>query len=110
MRIIISEKTQWQVAQTARYLKWRNGTASRNHFMEKFKKAKDLLRQHPKLGPVEPLLEELPKTYRSFVLTPLNKLIYTIVDDVIEVVDLWDTRCDPSQLADEVRSNDDWSK
>ena len=41
--------------------------------------------------------------YRGIVIKPYSKIIYTITDDIIEIVAVWDTRRDPAALAAEVK-------
>lgn len=41
--------------------------------------------------------------YRSYIVNRLNKTVYRIVDDHIEIADFWDVRRDPSTLADQVK-------
>ena len=103
MKLTISDLAQLQISQTASYLQWRNGRDSMRKFLATVRKVKRLLRQHPNLGAPEQLLSDIPGCYRSIVVTPYNKMIYTIVDDSIKVVDFWDTRRDPSMLAIEVK-------
>ena len=59
------------------------------------------LAQNPKLGPIEPLLENETLPYRSLVVHKLIKLIYRIDESAsfIYIVDFWDTRREPSRLA-----------
>ena len=103
MKLIVSRLAQLQISQTAGYLKWRNGDESMRKFLSSVRKAKLLLRRHPNIGPTEPLLADRTRSYRSLVVTPYNKFIYTISDDTIEVAAFWDTRRDPSALNDEVK-------
>lgn len=103
MKLTISHFAQLQITQTAVYLQWRNGKESMRKFLAAVRRTKRLLRQNPNLGPIEPLLKDLPKCYRSIVVTPFNKMIYTIVDDTIVVLDFWDTRRDPYMLAKEIK-------
>ena len=41
--------------------------------------------------------------YRSIVVNRLNKIVYWINDDVIEIVDFWDTRREPVAQAKQVK-------
>lgn len=59
--------------------------------------------KHPNLGSVEPLLADLPKTYRSVVIDGLSKMVYFIEGDVIYIAAFWDCRREPKALADEVK-------
>lgn len=61
------------------------------------------LAEHPKAGKSEPLLAKRETEYRSLVVHKLIKLIYRIQGDKIFIVDLWDTRCEPSHLIKRIR-------
>ena len=98
MRINISERADLQVKRTALYIQSEFGSKSRGQFTANYRHVLSLLRKNPKLGPVEPLLEDMPGEHRSLVFGRLNKLVYRIDGDVINIVDLWDTRRDPSSL------------
>lgn len=54
---------------------------------------------NPRLGQVEPLLEAARHEFRRLVIEDLTKVIYRITDTSIEIVDVWDTRQDPEELA-----------
>ena len=62
-----------------------------------------LLEWNPNLGPAEPYLADAPVLYRSIVVNRLNKIIYWINDDVIEIVDFWDTRREPTAQAEQTQ-------
>ena len=40
--------------------------------------------------------------YRSYVMNHLNKIIYWIAENQIEVVDFWDVRRDPMTLKNQI--------
>ena len=48
-------------------------------------------------------MEDDPDKYRSFVVARLNKMVYRIVGDHIEVDDFWDCRQDPEVLTDRLK-------
>lgn len=73
------------------------------HFYEEVNRSVNLLIQHPNLGSIEPLLADLPRSYRSLVVDKLSKLVYRIDEDTIYIVDFWDCRRDPQTIANEVR-------
>ncbi len=45
--------------------------------------------------------------YRSYVLNHLNKIVYHLCDDHIEVVAFWDVRREPAVLVDEMMKETD---
>jgi hypothetical protein len=75
--------------------------------MQKVRDIKQLLTINPYLGPVEPYLLDLPSTYRSVVVAHLNKIVYRIENERIEVVDFWDCRREPEKQAAETIANND---
>ena len=64
-------------------------------FYATFKNHKSLLPMNPLMGSQEPLLSE---KYRSIVLHPLVKMIYSIDNDIIYIHDFWNTLRDPNYL------------
>ena len=76
---------------------------AKDKFMCKVDEVGVLLADNPYLGPVEPLLADLPSGYRSIVVAKLNKIIYRIVDNRIEIADLWDCRREPETLAGQLK-------
>ena len=63
-----------------------------------YKNFKDLIANNPMLGQTEPLLEGFAMDYRRVHITPFFKIIYTVYDDDVIFVDLWDTRQSPETL------------
>ena len=64
-------------------------------FYATFKSHRSLLPLNPLMGSQEPLLSE---KYRSIVLHPLVKMIYSIDNDTIFIHDFWNTLRDPNYL------------
>ena len=56
------------------------------------------LASHPHLGAVEPLLAARKVAYRNLVIHRHYKLIYSIDNDTVRIVALWDTRRNPDSL------------
>lgn len=81
MRIEISDWADECVQATAEYIKDEFGRKAEQKFKTKFREVIRLLAANPYLGPIEPLLADLPKTYRSVVIGKLNKMVYHIEDD-----------------------------
>lgn len=89
--------------QTARYIRGQFGNRSSQEFLRKVMHTEQLLREHPHLGPLEPLLADMTKTYRSIVIQKVNKLVYYIEGDTIHIADFWDVRREPKKLAEQVK-------
>ena len=105
MQIIILEKAEKRLHDTARYIRDEFGKKSEQKFKKEFRKTIGLLKDNPYLGPVEPLLLERIFIYRSIVVARLNKIIYRIDEDRnrIEIADLWDCRREPTAMTRQVR-------
>ena len=105
MKVITAPLARQAIRKTARQIKQDFGMKSRDKFLSKVTETRMLLATNPYLGPVEPLLADLPQTYRSVVVGKLNKMVYCIEEDekVIYVVAFWDCRREPATLASQVK-------
>jgi len=59
------------------------------------KHQESLLKENPQMGTIESLLEGRSFEYRYLVIKPYHKIIYCVNNDIIYMIDLWDTRRDP---------------
>ena len=73
MRSIISDQAKQQIRLIAKYIRKEFGKKRRDEFIQEVRQTRRLIEQSPNIGPVEPLLEELPAMYRSYVMNGLNK-------------------------------------
>ncbi len=103
MKVIVSDRAEAKLHLTADYLLREFGRSSKNEFFNEFRLSIIYLRNNPYMWPIEPLLSNFSSTYRSFVLRRLNKVIYRIVDDYIEISDIWDCRRNPDDLVAELK-------
>lgn len=101
MKIKVENEAKKKILRTARYIQTQLGAEARMDFRDEVHRVVKLLRSNPNLGPVESLLSDAPVPYRSVVVKHLNKIIYWINNDVIEVVDFWDCRREPKKQAKE---------
>ena len=102
MRVIWMPLAKEAVRDTAKYIHREFGKQYRNNFMQAVREANLLISDNPYAGKIEPLLEDDPDMYRSFVVARLNKMVYRIVGDHIEVDDFWDCRREPKKLVNEI--------
>ena len=93
------------IRKTALHIKQEFGRQSRDKFLAKVNETRTLLEDNPYLGSVEPLLSGRASAYRSVVVAKVNKIVYRIMDDRIEIADFWDVRREPQALAGEVDEN-----
>lgn len=104
MRVVITEFAKQQIREIAQNNQKSFGKEHRNNFMQKVKEARQLLAANPCLGPVEPLLADFPKGYRSVIVTKLNKMVYYVDNGTtIYIVDFWDVRREPDTQTNQVK-------
>ena len=105
MKIVTSPLAKRQFRGTVRYIQREFGHRSAEKFVQKVQETRDLLAYNPHLGPIEPLLADTHKEYRSVVVTRLNKIVYHIVGNHIEIVAFWDCRREPKALVNQMQQD-----
>lgn len=103
MKVSWSKKAGDAVVQTSVYILDKFGPKASEEFLQEVQHVSDLLESNPCLGPVEPLLAQKSKPYRSVVLNHLNKIVYYIKGDTIRITTFWDTRREPRAQADKLK-------
>ena len=103
MKVKWNEPARKALRDTASYIQTQFGRRSNAAFLRKVYQTERLLQKNPNLRPAEPYLADAPVLYRSIVVNHLNKIVYWINDDVIEIVDFWDTRREPVSQAQQVK-------
>ncbi|NDV81640.1 type II toxin-antitoxin system RelE/ParE family toxin [Bacteroides sp. 51] len=68
----------------------------------------ELLRTHPNLGYLEPLLESFPQSFRTCIDAPNYKIIYWVEDDIVKVATVFDCRQRPEHLVHIFSTGSDW--
>ena len=101
MKVKWNEPARKALRKTASYILTQFGRRSNVAFLRKVYQTERLLQKNPNLGPAEPYLADAPVLYS--VVNRLNKIVYWINDDVIEIVDFWDTRREPVAQAKQVK-------
>ena len=102
MKVVWSTQAKDSLQQTSNYIRKEFGKKSKQKFLDEVLHIASLLENNPYLGQVEPLLDEAPVEYRSIVVNHINKLVYYIHDNRLEIVVLWDTRREPKSLLDDL--------
>jgi len=87
MKVRWSPDARERMDKTADFIQEQFGLKSKMRFKKEVRRVNDLLKANPYLGPVEPLLEDLPSEYHSIVVNNLNKMVYYIKDDIIHIAD-----------------------
>ena len=103
MKVVWMSLPKRQVREAAKYIYKEFGKKVKDDFMHEVQSTSRLIGRSPNIGMVEPLLTDRTTMYRSFVVNHLNKIVYSIVDDHIEVAAFWDVRRDPDTLASQVK-------
>lgn len=103
MRVIWMPSAKAAVRETAKYIRKEFGKRDRDRFMQDVREASRLIGRSPGVGQPEPLLADRTTMYRCLVVNHLNKIIYWVAADHIEVADFWDVRREPSTLANQVK-------
>lgn len=106
MRIEWTDRAVRGKQNVADYIRDRFGFKHKRKFVQEVDRTARMLMKYPNMGPVEPLLADLPKTYHSVVIDGLSKMVYYIEEDekVIYVAAFWDCRHEPKAMAGEVKS------
>lgn len=92
MRIIWSDRAFIRRQAIEDYILFSFGFAAHAEYIEAVEDWKKLVLDNPNIGKIEPLLVNMRKEYRSYVIAKLTKCIYYVENDFIVVVDWWDTR------------------
>ena len=103
MKVSWSKKAGDAAVRTSVYILDKFGPKASEDFLQEVQHVSDLLESNPYLGPVEPLLAQKSKPYRSVVLNHLNKIVYYIKGDTIRITAFWDTRREPRAQANKLK-------
>ena len=102
MKVIWSLQAKENLQNSSNYIRKEFGKKSKQKFLDEVLHVAVLLESNPYLGLIEPLLDEAPVEYRSIVVNHINKLVYFIHDNTLEIVVLCDTRREPKSLIKEL--------
>ena len=102
MRIIWTDSAQQSQDAAADYIFDEFGAMPLLDYYNNLDEIEANLMAFPEMGKVEPLLQNRSKLYRSIVASNYNKIIYYIDEDIIYIVDFWDTRREPKAQANKI--------
>jgi plasmid stabilization system protein ParE len=104
MKVTWSQQAAESLRDAITYVRKEFGVYAKQRIVREVQEFVTLLSQNPELGKVEPLLQECPVEYRSYVINRINKAVYYINSDTnsIEIVALWDTRREPKSQAEQI--------
>ncbi|GAB6119240.1 type II toxin-antitoxin system RelE/ParE family toxin [Dysgonomonas termitidis] len=103
MVVIWSNKAKLRVRQIFEFYVQKSYNAASKLVLD-IESAGNSLSKFPQMAAIEPILSELPKTYRALVIRDNYKVIYYIDNDKnkINIVTVWDCRQDDKKLKNEV--------
>lgn len=102
MKIVWTYNAELQLDKTANYILDVYGAASRIKFLNNVLYTVQLLETQPYIGIIEPLLKDRKSSYRSIPADKINRIVYRIIDNSVEISDIWDMRRCPDSLADRI--------
>lgn len=98
MKIKITDPAKDQLRKIYHYHRRKgNGHKGRQIRKDVLEKTK-LLREFPKMGQEEDNLKHLDLGHRYVLVEPFYKIIYIIIEPVIYITDIFDTRQDPEKM------------
>ena len=106
MEVVWMRQAENAMLQTAAYIGQEYGLRYKQLFLQKVFQVGLLLETNPYLGQLEPLLREYSCGYRSIVVSRLNKIVYRIANDRIEIADFWDTRREPAMQSEQISDDE----
>lgn len=91
-------KATRQAEQALQYAEVHFGSSAALGMAQEINANNNRLATNPYLGPPEPALAMLSKTYRYLIVNANYKMIYTVGAKTIFIVALWHTAIDPKQM------------
>jgi plasmid stabilization system protein ParE len=103
MVVIWSDKAKFRVRQIFEFYEQKSLKAASKLVFD-IDTAGNSLSKFPQMAPIEPVLSDLPKTYRALVVRDNYKIIYYIDNDKnnVKIATVWDCRQDNKKLRKEV--------
>ena len=102
MRVEWTLQAKTAVRYTIKYVEDKFGPRAKLSLAREIVVSEHILASNPRLGKIEPLLQDRAVTYRSLIVKKLNKIVYRIENDSIIIVDFWNLRRNPENLRKQV--------
>lgn len=102
MKVIWMPLAKETLRDTSDYICKEFGKKIRDEFIQEVLHTSRLIGNNPYIGNVEPYLDELPDGFRSIVVSRLNKIVYRILEDRIEISDFWNCRRNSKNLVSNI--------
>ena len=97
------EQAEESLNRTVKYISGQFGARASERLLKETYIMGCRLEDNPYLGSIEPLMAHRKMIYRSIVVNRLNKIVYRVMDDRIEIADFWDTRREPKNQAEQTK-------
>lgn len=101
MKVIWDPKAKKERNLVADYIQKSFGVKRRVRFIQEVRQMAQMLRNHPNLGPIDPLYADRAVAYRSIIINGLSKMVYRVEDDIIYIAAFWDCRREPQSQAEQ---------
>ena len=101
MKLKWTQHARTQRNQVADYIQKSFGVKRRKRFIQEVQQMAQMLRNHPNLGPIDPLYADRSAAYRSVNINGLSKMVYRVEDDIIYIAAFWDCRREPQNQAEQ---------
>ena len=89
--------------QVGRYIRKEFGLKHALRFKQEVDETAKKLMRSPNIGQIDPLFNDMPVTFRSIIINGLNKMVYYVEDDTINIAAFWDTRMDEKAQASKIK-------
>jgi len=104
MKVVLLPKA---LSRLEEIFEWIKSTNSENSAVKVYNSILDeleVLEKHPKIAAIEPILEDLPKQFRSLIINRKYKAIYYIEEqnDTVFIATIWDCRQNTINLPKEI--------
>ena len=104
LRSLVTKSTKLPAVMTVEEMKAEVIESAANKILKDIYDAVLPLQNFPQMAAIEPLLSDLPITFRSLIVRSIFKVIYFIDEEkeVINIATIWDCRQDDKRMKDEV--------
>ena len=102
-QVVWLESAERDMLETAEYILSEFGETTQKKFYRDTFHTAELLGINPNMGRIEPLLADRATTYRSILVNNINKIVYAVKGDTVEISGFWNMRREPKNLADSIK-------
>ena len=101
--VVWLESAEKDMLETAEYILSEFGEVTQQKFYRETFHTAELLGTNPNMGRIEPLLANRATTYRSILVNGINKIVYAVKGNTVEISGFWNMRREPQKLADSIK-------